>query len=826
MKSYRTLSLREVTAQRTTSLLIWIAVLLSALMTAAVGQSAGVLGAMRLQQAVALGGDRYATLVQLTEEQAAQVEEDARLSYTGRSVPVGTLELNDLLSLSLAEYGDPSVLPAYTRLAAGRLPEGPMELALPEDALEFLGLAGEVGDRITLPLTKALRHGIAMDAYDYTAEFTLVGVTKSNYLGYGGGNILGLVGRGTAATVLPPAYLYYNVDLRTAKKGDFQAVVDDWNARLGLHELDTLYNLPYLNALGIRCAAGEAEGRLDDGGFSYILLAGALAAGLILLAAGLVIYNILKVAVSRRLRQYGTLRAIGAERGQLYAVAAGEVLLLCGAGIPAGLLLGFLSAKGILTAALNQLPPESFLAQDRTQLRELIAANGSAKWGPLLLSAGITLFFAFLAAAPAVRFAARVPPVAAMAGREARIHRRGRRKIRNFERDYARLNLSRSRGRAAVTALSLAMSAAVFIVLQSAAPLLDASGSLPEHLGDYSLVNEAVGFSPEELSRLEDHGAVSAVAAEQCARYELDEAYRPDGVETDLVLGPGETFQIFGMNGCWLDYALEERLTPEQLAALKAGEGCVVRNPIPMEIGGETYFTSRVEGGSVLTVAGRALPVLGCLDGYDGYFSVGNSGFVQGVQVLVSDRLYPLLTGRENYAELRPALAPEADRAALDQALEELCRRLPGTSCVSYEQTDRQLEESGAQIRLLAWGIILLVALIGVLNVGNTVYTNIHTRTAEIGIQRALGMSAGSLYRTFLWEGAYYAAAASALGCLLGGGCTALIGAAAGGGRPLSPALPMLEASGASLAVCLVATAVPLRKLARLSIVDSIEAAE
>ena len=46
-----------------------------------------------------------------------------------------------------------------------------------------------------------------------------------------------------------------------------------------------------------------------------------------------------------------SLRAIGADRGQLYILVAGQVLLLCAAGIPAGLLLGALSARGILTAA-------------------------------------------------------------------------------------------------------------------------------------------------------------------------------------------------------------------------------------------------------------------------------------------------------------------------------------------------------------------------------------------------------------------------------------------------------------------------------------------
>lgn len=86
------------------------------------------------------------------------------------------------------------------------------------------------------------------------------------------------------------------------------------------------------------------------------------------------------------------------------------------------------------------------------------------------------------------------------------------------------------------------------------------------------------------------------------------------------------------------------------------------------------------------------------MDDYDGYLSVGNSGFTNGVQVIVIDQLYPVLTGRDTYAELLPLLTEGADRKAFDQVLEKFCQEIPGTMSVSYEQTDQQLEESFAQI--------------------------------------------------------------------------------------------------------------------------------
>ncbi len=155
--------------------------------------------------------------------------------------------------------------------------------------------------------------------------------------------------------------------------------------------------------------------------------------------------------------------------------------------------------------------------------------------------------------------------------------------------------------------------------------------------------------------------------------------------------------------------------------------------------------------------------------------------------------------------ELRPGLTAGADRAAFDRVLEEFCRRVPGTVTVSYEQTDRQYAESKTQIRLLAWGLI-----------------------TEIGIQRAMGMSAGSLYRVFLWEGFYYGISAAVIGCITGYIGTVFVEAGAADVLRLTavPVVPMACASLFAIGACILATCIPLRKISRMSIVDSIELVE
>ncbi len=833
MKHYSALARKELLAQRITSVLILLAIVLSTMMTAAIGQSAGILSAMRQQQAIAIGGDRHAGLVQMDREQLAALQSDPRLSFAGSYVVLGSMRLDNTLLLGLSEFQEDvsAVYPSISAIKEGRLPQAPMEVALPEDVLEYLGFTGSLGETVSLPLSKTLRHGVMTQSHNFTADLTLVGITRSNYMSYTAGTVNGIVGPGTAEALLPEEYFYYNVDIKVADKGSFQSTMDSLVSAMDIHPLDTTYNILYLDALGIRYDSEAADvADASDEGFSYLLAAGILVGALLLLAAGLVIYNILKIAVSRRMTQYGILRAMGADKGQLYLLVIAQVLSLCALGIPLGLLLGSLSAKGILTAATGLLSPEIFLARDAGELGRLIAENSGGKGFFLLASAAVTLLFALAAALPAARHAAKVTPTVAISGTQVKIRRRDRRakRIRSFEAYYARLNLGRSRGRTVITVLSLVMSITVFIALQSAVGLLNAAGGgLAEHYGDYSITNEAMGFSPREYQAMRDDPRVAELTALQFSLYDQGPDGRLDGIQFGLPLQPAETFQVAGLNGAYWDKAFSH-LPPELLAKLKAGEGCIVRNPIPLNFDGQDIPRTSIPAGETITVAGRELEVLYTLDGYDSYLSVGNNGFVNGVQVIVNEELYTALTGKTAYQELLPALAEGVDREEFDAVVETLAKRAPGTLWLSYEDTDRQLAESFAQIRLLAWGLILFVALIGLLNIINTVYTSIHTRVAEIGMQRAIGMSAGSLYRVFLWEGAYYGIMASVIGGVAGYLCTILVEAATTGALRLAPVpvVPILEASVLAIAACLLATCVPLGRISRMSVVGAIGGVE
>lgn len=824
MKSYLSLAWKELKAQRVTAILILIAVILSSLMTTVIGQSIGILQAMRVQQAERLNGSRYATFHQLTQQQAQALHDDPRLTDVGDVLYLGSTGLgSSSLKLSLREYHDNALAmyPSIGKIKEGRLPETANEVALPEDALQYLDKNAAVDDTIRLTLTVSSMDGLLPEV-EYTADFTLTGILESSYLGYSTGTIQGIVGEGTAEALLPEEYRLISTDFKTQSRQDFQRIVLDLAKTLQVDAAFIQYNPVLLKALGI---AYDADEDSDTGsGFPFMAAACVIVGVLVLLAAGLVIYNILKISIAKRVREYGTLRAIGAQRGQVYRLVSVQLLLLCGIGIPVGLLLGVLSAKGVLIAATGALNPDIFMANSAQELNSAISGAAEVKPIMLLISVAVTLAFAMLAAFPAARYAARVSPTVAMSWQMAKIKRRVRksRTIRHFEAWYARLNLKRGRGRTVITILSLVMSITVFVALQSFTGLLDASSAVQDmYTGDYALTNEDAGISAEGVEKLRANDAVAQLSTTRLSVFMPDQTLPFD---TNLSLQGNETLQLASVDEAQLS-RFAPTLSAQDKQALLDGTGCLVKNPIVLSYGGETVQQTSLAVGDVVRLGGKELRVTALLDSP---VTIGSSGFTNGVQIIVSDALYCALTGSDHYAEVCPTLKKDADTAAFETWLDGWCGENPGTQWLSYRQSSQEMAESFAQIKMLCWVLIALIGVIGVLNIINTVYSNIHTRIGEIGMQRAIGMSAASLYKTFLWEGAYYGIFASVVGAVLGYVCCIFVGAAQTDTLQMVavPVAAILEAAAVSVAACLAATAIPLRTISRMSIVDSIETGE
>ncbi|ENY8963824.1 ABC transporter permease [Clostridioides difficile] len=819
MKNYLSLSIKELKSQKLMTTFIIIAIVLSTIMTTVVGQSIGILQNLRIEQARSFNGDRHVSFHQLTKNQVDDIKKDDRVYQAGTSITIGSSKIKDSgISVLVKEYDKTGLsnYPKLMKLKSGHLPKDKNEIALDENTLKLMGIKPRLGVTIPMNLDISLLND-TIPPYNYTANFKLSGILEDDYTGYVSGIVNGIVGKGTSENLLPKRYILSSLDFKIKQQEKFQEIVNQLAKKINLSHNSIQYNWIYLNALKIQFEKDENSSNSD--GISMIILVSLFVALLVLLASGLVIYNILKISVTKKIKEYGCLRAIGAEPNQIYKIVILQILILCTVAIPIGAVIGIISSKGITGMVTNILNPDILLANDNKEITELIHKNTTAYMFPLVLSTNVSLIFSFISALPSAIYASRVSPKIAMAGSTTKIKRKIKREkaIKNFERHLAWLNLKRNKGRTIITILSLFMSITVFVALSEFSNVLDVSRSVSNlKEGDFSLTNEISGFDKSTLDKIDKMKNVNRTSFIKYSEYKQGE------IDTDINFeNSGEMLKIIGIDEQTLK-DLMPSITDSILEDFKNGSICFIKNPIAISTPCVKTRHTNLKPKDSITINKKQLDIYSTVDKM--FFLQGN-GWINGVDVIVYDSVYNTLTNKNKFNQINIYAKDKSKLEQIRLSIEQICENNPGSHWISYIESDKQLKESFKQIEFLAWAVILFVGLIGTLNIINTTHTNINTRTNEIGVKRAIGMSNISLYKMFLWEGVYYGIFAAIFGSIAGYASAIIINMATIEKLDFTniPITSILQATIISVLACIIATLIPLRKVKKMNIIDCID---
>ena len=819
MKNYLSLSIKELKSQKLMTTFIIIAIVLSTIMTTVVGQSIGILQNLRIEQARSFNGDRHVSFHQLTKNQVDDIKKDDRVYQAGTSITLGSSKIKDSgISVLVKEYDKTGLsnYPKLMKLKSGNLPKDKNEIALDENTLKLMGIKPRLGVTIPMNLDISLLND-TIPPYNYTANFKLSGILEDDYTGYVSGIVNGIVGKGTSENLLPKRYILSSLDFKIKQQEKFQEIVNQLAKKINLSHNSIQYNWIYLNALKIQFEKDENSSNSD--GISMIILVSLFVALLVLLASGLVIYNILKISVTKKIKEYGCLRAIGAEPNQIYKIVILQILILCTVAIPIGAVIGIISSKGITGMVTNILNPDILLANDNKEITELIHKNTTAYMFPLVLSTNVSLIFSFISALPSAIYASHVSPKIAMVGSTTKIKRKIKREktIKNFERHLAWLNLKRNKGRTIITILSLFMSITVFVALSEFSNVLDVSRSVSNlKEGDFSLTNEISGFDKSTLDKITKMKNVNRTSFIKYSEYKHGE------IDTDINFeNSGEMLKIIGIDEQTLK-DLMPSITDSILEDFKNGSICFIKNPIAISTPGVKTRHTNLKPKDSITINKKQLDIYSTVDKM--FFLQGN-GWINGVDVIVYDSVYNTLTNKNKFNQINIYAKDKSKLEQIRLSIEQICENNPGSHWISYIESDKQLKESFKQIEFLAWAVILFVGLIGTLNIINTTHTNINTRTNEIGVKRAIGMSNSSLYKMFLWEGVYYGIFAAIFGSIAGYASAIIINMATIEKLDFTniPITSILHATIISVLACIIATLIPLRKVKKMNIIDCID---
>ncbi len=819
MRNYLGTGIRTLQRQKLLTVLTLLAIVLSTALVAVLGILSGSIRQAEVAQAEKLAGRHHVQFNNLTEEQVDRIMKDPSIETVGIRRGIGTAKLPaGNKDLFLMEMDARAFQLMNVPLLKGEYPMQPGEVVLEQRILESLGLPLEVGQVITLALHLESPANTGTESTD--KELKVTGILENHPAGVF--TACGFMGTGTAQAWLPVEAVQKHAVVRFNDGVNPVEAVKKLAVEMEIGEKNIHFNDWLVAALGY-----DSEKKSEEGMGSLSVTIGTL----VLLAAFLVIYNIFQVSVVQRTQQFGMLRAVGASPGQVRRLVLFEAAILCAIGIPLGLLLGAAASRFVVGSVSAVVSPELFRVENTAQAARVIHDNMRIPLSALLGASAMGLATTLLSALFPAILASRVPPTVAISGLIGggitMKHRTPGKQVKNILWHNARLNLSRNRVRTYLTVLSLAMAVVTFVALGSFVQSFNTMEQLAKQMdSDYSITASESPIMLEDaakgisLSDVEELEALPGVERIRTARYGYDGEYVRLHREA---AGQNGVDEIFAFDEQTLAGVLEKLGSKAPSVEEMREKSWVLVEKSRNYENLDLPEPKIPNPGDEIEIYGHPFTVAGIVE--DMNFILPQSG-LWGRNILIHEQQYLPLAGRNDMQKvdvfLRPDVSKE-DIQRLKEAAERMKSYIPTLRVTSFEEARDEIEKGIRGIRSLGYGLIILVSLIGALNIVNTTVTSLRTRSRELGTLRAIGMSTEQMRAMLLLEGLMYGLRALLFGLPAGIGMSALVMLATKGLENWQPPLVQLViAAVCALVLCLLATLLPVGRLTRVSIVESL----
>ena len=152
-----------------------------------------------------------------------------------------------------------------------------------------------------------------------------------------------------------------------------------------------------------------------------------------------------------------------------------------------------------------------------------------------------------------------------------------------------------------------------------------------------------------------------------------------------------------------------------------------------------------------------------------------------------------------------------------------------GVAYIDFVKDNKVQEEMWTIINVFIYGFIIMVTLIVVVNVVNTITLNILLKKKEYGTLETIGMDIRQLNKMVILEGLLHGIISSIVGGVIAVILSKIAIRIVGYGFTLNDGLylsPFIIGIIANLIIVLIASLIPLRKLKKMTLVETIKASE
>lgn len=443
----RRLSFKSLWASRKRNLIAIFAIILTTLLfTSLFTVILSINSSYETYQFRQIGGYCHGTFKDVTDKQAAAISDHSKVKAAGLRKVIGFCT-SGIFAKRPAEvsYMDENCTKwSYAEPTVGRVPQSGKEICMDTAALKLLGIEPKLGAKIPLTYTVGDKSQIS---FEETDTFTLVGywdydnLIPVHYLNIAKDYAEQIEAKGIAAGMQP-----FRTDLNVMMSSsiDIEGQMQQVDKDLGY----TWETQDEPNSVRIGVNWGYTTSQLGSKADPQAVIAAAAFILLIIFTGYLIIYNIFQISVTGDIRFYGLLKTIGTTPRQLRRIIRQQALLLCIAGIPVGLLLGY-GVGALLTPIV--LESSTFAS----------ASVSTISTSPLIFigSALFALITVLLSCAKPGRMAARVSPIEATKYTDLTRIGKKRRTTRGAKvHQMAFANLGRNKSKTVLVIVSLALS--------------------------------------------------------------------------------------------------------------------------------------------------------------------------------------------------------------------------------------------------------------------------------------------------------------------------------------------------------------------------------
>lgn len=821
----RKLTGRTLKANRTRNWIVILAISLTTfLMTSVFSIGMSYLKSYDLQQIRVMGTTAHAALTLATEEQVSKLHELAYIDTVGLQAAAEQVVIPEQwgnLVLQLFWYDETEWekhrRPALTHLV-GEYPQEENEVMIASWLLERMGITDpKLGMEIELTTTS-----LNDKLLEETGRFTLSGY-YTEYMNVRSGN-QGIIlvskayidRKGISVEKSGSATVYYK------KVKDIEEASARLRADLQLEEdvRQKVKTVPLYQS--------------NDSNIGLMLGFAALIS-FIMLSGYLLIYNVLYISVSKDIRYYGLLKTIGTTPRQIRRIVMGQALLLSAIGIPIGIVVSTMISYVLVPMALG--------------IYSVSSTGVAVSFSPWIYAGAIafSLLTTWVSCIKPARLAGGISPIEAVRYTGATIKRKYRPGHSGGRLTaMAVRNIFRDRKRALLVFLSLFMGITTFMAVNTIQMSLDFDHFVESYIDyDFELHNSTANTLAggerkpyltepllEEIRGIPGVTDVRAVTSEPIeVAYDAAifnkhiEAFAKEfditaPTEEELKQYPGMFWSYaVGIDSRDVEEINQELDTPIDIAAFEQGEIALIaaNRPELYELNSKISF--RLESGKHSEI------VLGGFLPRNYQFNRGSLA----PNIYISAQAMAKLVDEPFIDHVNIQSEDELAEVILNE-LKDMANAIGGITVESKIEAEEGFASMKLMLYILGGGLSLILALIGILNFLNVMFTGVTVRRQELAIMESIGMTQRQLLKMLVFEGLGYAIISSVLVLTLGNlityGVFKLFQSQADYAVFIYPAVPMVIALVSIFAVCLIIPAAAFKSFSKESVTQRLRSME